>query len=476
MDIQLSSVRLRVLHWTEHVSQVQELRWSHMSVEALTIASLVEDGAPALRALYSQGVTSQDFPIYSEEFEWVERRITRKKTINWRVFKQRFSDFDKVVPSESIKDLASELKEERAFEEVNALMSSMSERLEKDTALDLAVEAREILSRITRSHSPMSDALLEDWKDDIEELKRHIRLAKAGAPIGLKTGFAHLDHHWGGLLPGQSILVLGRTGEGKSLKTTAIALNAKLQGANVGLFSPELSKWEVKARVHTLASAKKDIQQAVGLERSFRNRALLFRQNVPVKKYERFCEYFESLPGKMHLLAGTHRAEQMTVGFIEDRIVELGLDLVVIDPIYLLKPVRVWKDNPYATVGSIAEAIEGLAERYNIPVLMTNQAHRQGGAQGDAPHKDRSFGSDLPAQLADYVLGVKHISDENRMICRCTKSRFGQEFRYEIDLYANTGVVRERTPLSGNYFNGHEDVDEEELREVVATAQKGKSK
>jgi hypothetical protein len=28
----------------------------------------------------------------------------------------------------------------------------------------------------------------------------------------------------------------------------------------------------------------------------------------------------------------------MTVGYVEDSIVELGLDLVIIDPIYLMKP------------------------------------------------------------------------------------------------------------------------------------------
>jgi hypothetical protein len=445
-----------------------------MSVEALTVAALVEDGASALRTLYSQGVTSHDFPIYEEEFEWIEKRIARKKTINWRVFRQKFPDFDKVIPSESIKDLAAELKEERAFEEVNALMASLSERLEKDTALDLAVEARDKLGLITRQFSPMSYSVLEDWREDVDEMKRWMKLAKAGHPVGLTTGFVHLDHHWGGFLPGQTILILGRTGEGKSLKTAAFALNAKLQGANVGLFTPELSRHETKCRIHTLASARKDIQRACGLERSFRNRALMFRRGFNIKSYAKFCEHFESLPGRLHLLSGTHRHDQMTVGFIENMIVELALDLVIIDPIYLLKPVRVWKDNPYATVGSTAEAVENLAERYNIPIVITNQANRQG-PQGDAPHKDRSFNSDAPAQLSDYVLGVKHLSDENRMICRCSKSRFGQEFRYEIQLYPNTGVVRELTPLAGNYYNGTDEPDEEELREMVGTATKGKA-
>lgn len=440
-----------------------------MSVENLTIAAVVEEGSSAMRKLYAAGITAADFVLYDDEFKWIERRLIAKKTLNRRVFRQRFPDFEWALPREDIKDLASELREERAFEEVNTLVATLANDLRADNAVELANTARETLSRITRQHSPMSDVVVEDWQGHITDMKNAMKLAKMGKPVGIQTGISFLDHHWGGLLPGQSVLVLGRTGEGKSYKTTIFALNAKMQNAKVGVFTPEMSPHEVRCRLHTLASAIPEVQKAVGLDRSFRNRALLFKRGFNIKSYERFCRYFdEVMPGRIHILSGVHRREQMTVGYIEDRIVELGLDLVIIDPIYLLKPVRTYRDNPYAEIGSVAEAVEALSETYNIPVVMTNQAHRQGGAQGDAPHKDKSFGSDLPAQLADYVLGVKHISEENRMICRCTKSRFGQEFRYEMKLLPNTGVYDVLTPLSGNYFNGKDDDFDRELQDAIA--------
>src|SRR5690349_20495540 len=121
-----------------------------MSVEALAICAVVDEGAPALRALYAAGVTAQDLVIYDPEFAWIERRLVSKLTLNRRVFSQRFPDFEWMPPSESTKDLAMELKEERAFEEVNTLIASLSERLERDNAIDLANEAREHLSMITR--------------------------------------------------------------------------------------------------------------------------------------------------------------------------------------------------------------------------------------------------------------------------------------------------------------------------------------
>lgn len=444
-----------------------------MSAETLVISAVVDEGATALRTLYAQAISAEDFSIYDEEFGWIEQRIARKKPINRRIFRQRFPDFEWMAPVATIKELAEELKEERAFEEANALLATLTDRLERDNALDLLVEAKERINLITRAHMPMSDFVIEDeWRERIKDMHSARKLAKAGIPVGLSTGFAHLDHHFGGLMPGQMIQVLGRTGEGKSMKVMSMAVEAKLQGATVGIFTPEHDLHEVTCRMHTIASARKEIQEALGLDRSFRHRALLFKHGFNLKTYERFCEYYsEELPGRVHLLAGKHRPDRMSVGYIEDRVAELGLDVVFIDPIYLLKPVRFYRDNPTAEVGAIAYAVEALSETYNLPVVFTNQSNRQGGQKQDAPHKDTSYNSDQPNHVADYVLGVKHISDENKMICRCTKSRNGETFRYELAFFANTGMIRELTPLHGSYLNGKDpSQEEEEVRQMVAIA------
>lgn len=443
-----------------------------MSVETLALAALVEEGRVALRKLYANGVNQDDFPVYAEEFEWIEQRLSVRKPVNRRLFRQRFPDFEWIgVPKEPIEDLAHSLREERVLSELTTVMTTLSQDLRPDNAIELANLTREKMNEITRAVNVNSDTLIEDWRSDIKETKARIRANKVkGTTSYLKTGFVHLDHHLGGLMPGQFIEFLGRTGEGKSLKVYAIALNAKMQNATVGIFTPELSRHEVKCRIHTLASARPEVQKALGLERSFRNRALMFDRGYNVKSYERFCQYFdEELPGRMWLLSGTHRQEQMTVGYIEDRIVSLGLDLVIVDPIYLLKPVRMHRDNQYQEIAWTAEALHRLTEQYNIPIIFTNQSHLEGGAKDDAPAKERSFGAKALAHLSDYIIGVKHVSEENRMICRCTKSRFGQSsFRYEIGLYANTGVIKELTPLHGSYYNGNDDETEEDaIREVI---------
>jgi replicative DNA helicase len=293
-----------------------------------------------------------------------------------------------------------------------------------------------------------NDVLLENYHAHLKEMRREIEAQRAGArPSGLSTGIEDLDRNWGGLLPGQLILLLGRTGEGKSYKALKFALSAKLQGATVLVFTPEMSPHEVRCRLHTLASALPEIQQACGLRHSFRNKDLLHRRpSFSLAAYERFCRHFkEELPGKIRLIAQTRRGEQMSVAYVQDRIEALAPGLVIIDPIYLLKPVQTYRDNPYMEVGRTCEAIEQLCERYNIPFVITNQSHRQG-SLADAPDKNKSFGSDIPAQLADYVLGVKHISEAHVMHCRCTKARWGDTFRYQMRFNANTGTLYVQEP------------------------------
>jgi hypothetical protein len=450
------------------------------SVEVLTITLLVHDGASALRKLYGAGVSRADFPIYEDEFEWIEKRLGRRKTLNRRVFQERFPDFDWQMPKEPIEDLAQELKEERAYEEVNTILQTLAENVTKDNAVELAMSMRDRLTAVTRKHAPLSDIDLDEWESVYEEMRQGMILAKQGMTLGVLTGDPWLDHHLGGFMPGQFIEVLGRTGEGKSYKMVAFGWAAKKQHKNVGIFSPEQNAHETRCRYHTLASADPMVKLDLGIRHSFRNRALMHRNGFNLKAYQVFMEYLRAMPGQIHLLAGTGMKDQMGIGYIEDRIVELELDLVLVDPIYLLKPVRIHRDgNNWQETAWIAESLHMLSERYNVPIVFSNQAHEgdSAKAQSDAPHKAGGFGSKSLNHLSDYVLGVKHISEERRMIVRCSKSRFGQGFRYEVYFDANTGVTKYDNAPDWNYYDeGLVEAEEVEAAQLDAAMQTRKGK
>lgn len=442
-----------------------------MSVEALVIASIVNEGVGGLRKVYQQSISTEDFVTYEEEFRWIEDRVAHKLPINKRVFIRKFPDFEFLPPEERLQDLLADLKNERAFMDMRALLETISDELEVDNAVEKAQQAHDILRQITHQHAPSSDfALISGWREHLEEQRRLRNLHQAGEPPGIPTGLKHIDHHWDGLVNGRMIVVLGRPGEGKSFLTEKFGAHAIFNKYRVLKFSPEMNRHEHACRLHTLLSAYPEVKAALGLEYSFRNRALMRGMGFSMKKYKRFLEWLDEECGEMILMTKTHRRTAMTPAFIESKIADIGPDLVIIDPIYKLASVR-QRDSRIAELSDIADALQDLAESYNVPIVVTNQAHRQASGRDDAPHKDSSFNSDVPIQEADHVIGVKNISEEKRMILRCSKSRFGQDFRFELKFYPNTGVMKETEEPTGSYFNGHdEDVEDEELREIVDKA------
>jgi replicative DNA helicase len=445
-----------------------------LSVEANVIAAIVEEGNNGLRKMYQAGVTAEDFPVYEEEVAWLERRAQERKPINVRVFRRKFPGFDWITTDERLTDLLPDLKAERAFSALSTLIDTASEELEVENANEWALTMREQLTEITRLHMPHSDhALLGGYKEHLKRIRAIRELRKQGHTPGIPTGLKWIDFHWDGLVNGRFIVVLGRPGNAKSYLLTKFAWECIKAGEVCAFFSPEMNEHEHICRLHTLASADPMVKEALGLEHSFRNRALMNGVGFNLKKYGEFCEYMDSLPGECHLLTQAHRKSKMSVAYIESRIADLGPGLVLVDPIYKLRAGRK-RMSKIEEIADISDALEDLAKAYDVPVVTTNQAHRQGQHRDDAPHKDSSFNSDVPVQEADHVIGVKNVSEEKRMLLRCTKSRFGADFKIELKFYPNTGVMLETSEPQGSYYNGDdEDVDEEEVRKMIDGAVRG---
>lgn len=425
-----------------------------------------------MQKVYHAGVNREDFATYEEEWDWVEYQYSKRQNVNVRTFKRRFPDFEWLLPAKgSLQDLLTELKAERAYIDTQSLIESIGNELRVDNAVELAEHARDAFGQITRLHSPVSDTLLAgDWQAHYDDEKLLKSLREGGQSPGLPTGFKWLDFHWDGLVRGRMVVVLGRPGDGKSFLIMYWVWHVIKNGHRVLFFSPEMSAFEHSCRLHTLASADPDVKEALGLKHSFRNRALMNGYGFNFKSYRVFLEYLAENYGEVVMPTGKNRRLKMTPGFIEQKIQDIQPDLVVVDPIYKIKA-PITRRTSFEELSDVSDMIQDMAESYNVPIVVSNQAHRQMSRKDDAPHKDTSFNSDVPVQEADHVVGVKHLSEEHRMIVRCTKSRFGQDFRFEVAFWPNTGKMQELSAPAGDYYNGgDDDPDEEELRQIIAAA------
>jgi hypothetical protein len=441
-----------------------------LSVEALVIASLVDEGS--VKRAFQAGIDPGDFEIYDEEFDWLVHRAETRKPISPRVFKQKFPDFDFILPSERLGDLLEELKAERAYVAISSAIEDVftgDDPLSQDNAIDKALSLREILGDTLKTHAPQSDvAIKADWETAYNRIKNLTVLRANGESPGIPTGLTHFDVHFGGWQPENAYLFLGRPGDAKSFTLGKFVTEAAWAGYRVAMFSPEMTRHKHECRFHTLLSARKEIQEALGLKGAFRNRALRDGMGFNLKQYRRFLQWLEeNMKGEIHLFTQKYRREKMSLSFLESRIGDLGIDLAIIDPLYKLKPIRK-RGTKWEELGEIVDRLTDLSHTYNIPVIMSNQASRAlQGSRGDAPSKDSSFGADSPVQEADVVVGVRNYEDEKIMKYRCDKNRDGEGFRFTAKFHPNVGVLEDITPIKSDYYNGY-DVDKaDELREVM---------
>ena len=438
-----------------------------MSHEGQVISALVEEGSP--KKAFAAGITRSDFEIYDEEFEWIERRAERQKLITPQVFKDRFPEFDLIPQRGSTDDLLDVLKEERAYIAVSSAIDEiMSSGIEPGNALEKASQLKELMGDVIRSHGMANDiALDKDYKGHLEEMKRMQILQDNGEILGIPSGIRTIDNYCGGLLPSTVYLVLGRPGDAKSMLLALFAVRAMLAGHRVGFFSPEMREHAHRSRFNTLLSADPGVQEALGLKKAFRNRSLLSGHGFNIKSYARFLKYCdEEVTGSIVLITQKWLRSKMSAGYIEARVEEHGLDMVIVDPIYELKsPQR--RLNRVEELADIVGALTDIAYGHNIPLVMSNQANRALVSRNSPPSKDTSYGADSPVHVADVVMGVKHFSEERILKIFCSKNRYGEPFKASVKFHPNIGVLDDITPARAGFENGFDPEKASDLLEAM---------
>jgi replicative DNA helicase len=439
-----------------------------LSAEGFVIAALSQEGS--LKKALEENLTPDDFEIYDEEFSWMLDQQEIKQPIVPRHLKRKFPEFEFIESEDSLPDLISELKRERAFVAVSSAIDEIlggEEPLDQDNALDKARDLIEILDKIQRQSGVHSSVLIKGgWEAHYSRMKNLSLLRDNGDIPGIPTGLDHLDLHWGGLQGETAYLYLGRPGDAKSFSLAQLAVEAAWHGYRAVVFSPEMSEHQHYARFHTLLSAKEEVQAALGMKEAFRNRALKDGRGFNMKQYKRFLQWIDTeVEGEIILFTQKYRREKMTVGYIRSQVQSTGADLVIIDPVYKLRPPR-YRGTRWEELGEITDSHVELDHELNVPVVLSNQANRaMVGVKDDAPSMNSSFGSDTPVQEADAVIGVRHFSDDKILKFNCTKNRYGERFRFTTRFVPNVGILQDITPMNDEYARGF---DPEKLAKLTA--------
>ncbi len=257
-------------------------------------------------------------------------------------------------------------------------------RIVEETAIRRRiVDAASEMVKLAHKQGPSVDELLAEaeqtlfgilmrrMRREVEPLGRVVdeyydlltRLAQEEGLIGVATGFSKLDALLKGLQPSELIYVAGRPGMGKTAFLLTVALAAAKRGHTVAVFSLEMSREQVAARL--LAQ-----EARVPAER------LRMPTQLREEDWARLMDAAEALGALPFFLDDTPALNPLQLRAKCRRIqAEYGLGLVVVDYIQLMTA-GVRTENRVQEVSYISRMLKHLARDLNVPVLAAAQLSR----------------------------------------------------------------------------------------------------
>ncbi|MDH5159874.1 DnaB-like helicase C-terminal domain-containing protein [Heyndrickxia oleronia] len=368
-----------------------------------------------------------------------------------------FQDIPQV--SDSYEYLSSKIKKYRAR---LALMNLVSGKFTNDFNAgvdvdklidDLISDAQSIKMR-TNVLTKVGTDLKRDGASFLDEyLKR-----KEGKSFKIwRSKFASINDQIGGYMSGNMYTWYGRSGRGKSVFTMEEIIEAAFQGANVLVWSMEMSRFEWMARAYSTISARVsdtvEVIDGVDYEVGFENRLLL--TGGLSEGYEQGLRAFidqlnEILDGNIILRAADDvDFVKRDVCQLEADILQTKADVVLVDPIYLMDYEANTSKVAGGDVANTSKKIRRLAGYTNATIHIITQAEEvrddtdeEGNRELRAPKRAEIKKTKAVLEDATNTLGIDSL--DGRGLIEIGKGRNGGEgTQVEVLYLPNYGIVRE---------------------------------
>ena len=241
----------------------------------------------------------------------------------------------------------------------------------------------------------IEEDIYENWDNDKEYLvdKRNNPEKYQGIP----TGFPEIDRATGGWQPGELTIILGRTGQGKSILLLNFGQNAYRERYNVLYLTIELHMQQLKERWYSSATKtdfSKIKQPHKMANEEFNHMLESIEKDKNFHYNNRYKNFFRIVD----------RAENCNCEMLRSRIVNfekinnVNVDLVIVDPLYLMTPSDLKADDKY---GVIAMDLKLLARSLHKPIIAASQLNRES-------HKRHLHGKNVDTMDASFSDKLGH--------------------------------------------------------------------
>jgi replicative DNA helicase len=218
-----------------------------------------------------------------------------------------------------------------------------------------------------------------------------------GGLLGYRTGFKTIDQATAGLQPGQLITIIAPPKTGKSVLAMQMAVNVHEDGYVPMFQSFEMTNIEQQQR-HDAMRAK------IAHSR-------LVRGNLNLDEERRYKEALKKMD-TMQRFYLTDSSSAMTVSGLQAKIEKIRPDIVFVDGVYLMVDEASGESNTPGALTSITRNLKRLAQRQNIPIVISTQVllwkMKRGQVSADSIGYSSSFFQD-----SDVILGLQKQDEED---------------------------------------------------------------
>lgn len=276
-------------------------------------------------------------------------------------------------------------------------------------------------------------------RETTERIMQDVRARRSGLVAGIPTGLKRFDRENLGLHKQKMVVVIGRTGIGKSWLDLLFAAQAVMAGKKVVLYPLEMTLTETAYRLYTIFT-----QEMFGPTKTLKNLDLT-RGNISPKKVVRMLHTLEdTLPGQLLVADVGSLADPYTIERIEAETEIHRPDMIWVDYLTLVKPAPgARQDGEHVAVRQLSNGIAGIAKRRNVIGGCSAQVNREAlKTRAFLPRLEHIAYGDSIGQDADLVFSLNRKGEY--LFYALVKNRGGAEIpKMRMKFMPNEGVLRE---------------------------------
>lgn len=375
--------------------------------EVQILSKVLSSGNPSI--ILDNNLLEEYFPNYQEEYRFIMNHyLEYGNTPDVETFLDKFVEFDLVDVHENDSYLVDAIKEENFFSKLSPVINRVAEIAPADSygAVDYLIS---VIPSLIQDKKKAGVDIISAAEDRYYEWVE--RNSGSKESFFIPTGFKELDDEIGGFSRGEELVVLlARTGNGKTWVLMKMLESAWASGFRVGLIEPEMSYNRVGYRFDTLNSHLSNSRMIRGGD------------------IDGYKEHIEALKHKsVPFIVATPKdfSNKVTVSKLRNFCISNKLDMLAVDGISYLKDDRAVRgDNKSTALTNISEDLMSLSVELKMPILVVAQSNRGGTMYTNGPEVENIRDSDGISFSASLIISV--IKKDPGIIMSTKKSRNGE--------------------------------------------------